>query len=706
MPAPKYDFTWFAKNKSIFTVVQLETVIKDSRNAYYTGESLMDDDLFDRLVDILEELDPNNKLVSSVEYEVLSKNKVTLPVWLGSMNKYKDDKSINSWLNKYKGNSSGDYLVTNKLDGLTCLLIINAKEGSIDIRMSKGKGNEGEDISAIVKHINNIPVDAIKKKVATLQYKTQILLLRGELVMSKVNFEKNFDKQKTDARNIISGALGAKTQTKAVITKLKMIDFVCFEVIDPNGMSPREQLQFALNYGFKVVPNAMIPKSKVNTVELSKYLMAQKDLYEYKIDGLVIYDDKVHIRPNIGNPKHAFAFKSRMSEDCAEVIVNSVEWQMSKDKYLSPLVHFNGVYLGGALISKATGKHAKFIEDNKIGPGAKIVIVRSGEVIPDIIEIIKPAKKTQMPDCKYEWDKTHTQVFAIDLTSSQSRDHDIKLFEHFFKKLEIKGVSKGILTKIYDQGFTKLKDVIHITINDLLTVPTIKQKSAQKIYDAIYLRMQDISCLDLMVASNVFQRGFGSRKLELILDNLPNIENDDKYVPTMTEMTGIKGIGKVAADQFLDNLLSYRQFKKNNNIKCTTSDDDNNDNNNDNDNDNDNDKQLIDLNNINVGNSSSNNNNGKKTITIVNGKMNKMMAKSIQSQKLLGQVVVFSGVRSKDLEKKITSMSGKVVGTISGKTTVLIIKDKENLTGKVQKAESQGVKIMTIDEFQKDFNIL
>ena len=94
------------------------------------------------------------------------------------------------------------------------------------------------------------------------------------------------------------------------------------------------------------------------------------------------------------NPDHAFAFKMVLSDQVAEAKVVHIEWNPSKDGYLKPRVQIEPVELGGVTITYATGKNASFIEKNKIGIGAIIELVRSGDVIPDIKKVVVPAKKS------------------------------------------------------------------------------------------------------------------------------------------------------------------------------------------------------------------------------------------------------------------------------------------------------------------------
>ena len=114
-----------------------------------------------------------------------------------------------------------------------------------------------------------------------------------------------------------------------------------------------------------------------------------------EIDGIIVSDDKVYPRLS-GNPKHSFAFKMVLSDQIAESHVVDVIWTPSKDGYLKPRVQIMPIQLGGVTITYTTGFNAAFIESNKIGIGAIIMLVRSGDVIPYIKSVTTPAEKPKI----------------------------------------------------------------------------------------------------------------------------------------------------------------------------------------------------------------------------------------------------------------------------------------------------------------------
>ena len=177
-------------------------------------------------------------------------------------------------------------------------------------------------------------------------------------------------------------------------------------------MKPSEQLKFLDTLW--TTPNtpqtvAYEVKDEISNELLSKLLLDWRKAYKYEIDGVIVVNDKIYPRPT-KNPEYAFAFKMVISDQVVEAKVVDVLWAPSKDGYLKPRVQIEPVTLGGAKIEFATGFNARFIVDHKIGIGAVVSVIRSGEVIPHILSVIVPAEKPLMPLVPYKWNDTHVDI--------------------------------------------------------------------------------------------------------------------------------------------------------------------------------------------------------------------------------------------------------------------------------------------------------
>jgi NAD-dependent DNA ligase len=605
----------------------LVKILKDADDAYHNkGEVIMTDEQYDLIKDHLRKIAPKNPYFKSVGFKPPEKMKIKLPYYLGSQNKikYGNIKELDNWFSKF--NNPYEYVISEKLDGISCLFI---NDNGIKI-FTRGDGTYGTDIS-FIKDIIKFP-----KKIP------QGFACRGELLLSK----KNWDLLKdigANARNVVAGIINSKTINIKVLEK---IDYVVYDVFNKR-MKNEDALKLAKKLKFKIAKYKVI-KSLLTNEKLFEFLKSFKNNSDYEIDGIVITHNKPYEIKVGDNPPYSFAFKSNELLDVAEVIVNNVEWNISKDRYMKPIVQFNPVKLNGVIIKQATGFNADFIEKNKIGIGSIIKIQRSGEVIPHIISIIKKADNgiPMMPDIPYKWNKTHIDIIAE--LEDKNRDVDIKNFMFFMKSLKIKGVSEGILTKLYDNGFDSLKKIIYITKENVLEIDGFKDKSASNLIEALG-EIKNKNCNEIMIASNIIGRGLGGKKLELILKTYPDIcQNKKKGLEIKIEdLMKINGMGELTSQLFKDNLNKFYDFYED-----------------------------------------------------LGFKLKKINIEIIENNGIFKNVYfVFTGFRSDELEKFIKDNGGDVEKNITSKTNYLIMKDRNKITSKIEKAIEKGVKIISKDDF-------
>ena len=292
---------------------------------------------------------------------------------------------------------------------------------------------------------------------------------------------------------------------------------------------------------------------------LSETLLDWRKSYEYEIDGVIVIDDKVHPRAS-GNPDYAFAFKMVISDQIAEAKVVDVIWNASKDGYLKPRVRIEPIRLGGVTIEYATGFNGKFIEENKIGIGAVIEIIRSGDVIPYIKEVTQPAEKGKMPDVPYKWSDKHVDIML------ENKDEDVTVKEKnitaFFVELEVDGLSSGNVKRIMKAGFDSIPKILLMTKADYENkVEGFKGKMAEKIYNGIKEKVASANLLTVMKASNMLGRGLGERKLRPILERYPTILTSKEAPDEKIKMLrAIDGIGPENAKSFVANIPAFLAF--------------------------------------------------------------------------------------------------------------------------------------------------
>ena len=432
----------------------LMSIKKTLDDKYYNeGLQLVSDEYYDLIKEALGDLDTVGAKLREGD------NKTKLPFWLGSMDKIKQDEDtkIDSWKSKNVVSlpNHHNYIVSSKLDGVSCLAIFSLT----DIKLyTRGDGITGSDISHLSKFIKSIP-----KK---LKIPEEGLAVRGELIIPEKIFKKKYADKYENPRNMIAGLIGSKTSREG----LTDIHFVVYEIVakDVEMPSPEKQLKTLDMIGFEVVKYQI--QNDISSEILTEILARLKQESDYELDGIIVQSNTKYTRNTSKNPKYAFAFK--IQGETADTTVISVEWKVSQWGALKPVVIINPVKLSGVTISKATGYNGKFIIDNVIGPGAVVTIIRSGDVIPKIINIVKPAKsgKPQLPEIPYKWTETKVDLLVDSSKQDSEALQDInnemcvKRINRFFEKLDIKEIGQARIQKLYENGIDTIIKIISSTI--------------------------------------------------------------------------------------------------------------------------------------------------------------------------------------------------------------------------------------------------
>ena len=616
---------------------ELSDLVLYFNNQYFVkGKSSISDELFDIIKDKLRKLNKNNPALKQVGALVAdNKKKVKLPVYMGSMNKIKgDQKAIDTFRDKH---DSDMFIVSDKLDGVSALYHVD-EEGKQHL-YSRGDGLIGQDITHLVTFLpNSFPSKPVKNT-----------MVRGELIISKANFEKIKDLG-AKGRNTVAGIVNAKVPNTKI---LKLVEFRTYSLIQPEGFSVKDQFSELVKRGFLIANNTSITRNDMTLEILSSILIDRRSQSPFEIDGIIVSDNKFHSVVESQNPTYAFAFKSILTMETAEVLVSNVEWNLSKDGYFKPVVQINPVRLNGVLIKRATGFNGDFIESNGIGPGAKIIITRSGDVIPYITKVLTRAEGgPQMPTEKYQWNDTHKEIMVV----GESEKVDLKVIVNFFDKLDIKGMSEKSVEKIYNSGFRSIKSILNAQTSDFEKVAGLLNKS--KLYDMIHDRIKAVDCITLMKASNAFGHGFGERRITMIYKDFPNMM---KTAPTMEELVQVDGISDITASAFLKGLEQFHEFLKLTKLPCK------------------------------LGSSNT-------KATKENNKVNE------NAEKFKDQVIVFSGFRNGDWEVLIKEGGGTVGSSVTKNTTMIVVKDISATTKKIEDAKAKGIHIVSMQNFQNILN--
>jgi NAD-dependent DNA ligase len=604
---------------------QLSSMIVKANDMYYNTQNAQEgvsDAQYDIIKEYIERKFPANAAIKQVGAPVV-KNKVVLPYEMPSMDKIKPESgALAVWTAKYKG----PYILSAKLDGVSGLYTC---EGDTPKLYTRGDGKVGQDVSHLTR-VLSLPC-------------IPDLVVRGEFILRKSVFDTKYKGTFATARNLVAGIVNAKT----IDDKTRDLDFVVYEVIKP-VVKPSKQMETLLAHGFNTVWHQSTTSLTNNA--LSTILQDTRAKYEYETDGIIVANDAVYPRGK-GNPEHAFAFKMAISDQMAEAKVVDVLWEVSQDGYFKPRIRIEPVNIAGVNIEYTTGFNGKFIEENGIGVGAVVRIIRSGDVIPYVREVIAPAAKAKMPDVPYVWTTTRVDI----MVENAAEDPGVKRKNviGFFLELDIKGLGESNLKKMVEAGHDTVAKILGLQLADLEKVFG-KGKTGPALYEGIRNRIADASLAELMTASNMFGRGIGRKSVDALLKDHPEFLTSTENKAWKLEALAKVGVKK-NGEQFYDAIVPFRRFLE----EC-----------------------------------------GLAYKLTADVKSDEVVSPVDTKNPLYNKSVVMTKVRDAAIIDFLKRVGATLDDTMKTTTFVLIVKDKGDVSSKTKYAEARGIPIMTVEEFK------
>ena len=644
---------------AILSVEELTHMLTEAINNYYASEfkenTLLTDNSYDILRDYILTKDPTNKIALEQHTHVkLDNTKVKLPYEMWSMDKIKPDTSA---LDKFKQSYKGPYVISAKLDGVSALYSTEKEQANL---YTRGDGKYGHLINHLIPYLK-LPTE-------------KNITLRGELMIKEELFKLKYKGQFSNSRNFISGLVNRKTLTQLEEQILEDIDFVTYEVLMPQNLTPSQQYNKALELNTISVLNIQdINAEQLTNDYLSSKLLEYRTNYVYTIDGIICIDDNVYPRLS-KNPEHAFAFKMVLTDQEIEAKVVDVLWTVSSNGLIKPRVQFEPVTIGGVSITYATGFNAKFIKDNNIGLGALVKLIRSGDVIPYIAEVLVPAEAPLMPNSteyEYIWNATNIDIILVN-NKTDPRVIE-KTIIKFFKDLEIDGLGDKNVKKIIASGANTIEQIINMSIEDLEKVEGFKQKMASKIHSSIKIQVKNASLAQLASASNIFGQGIAEKTINTILEAQPTILTSElSDEEKVAQITAIKGFANKTAKQFVKSIPEFKLFIEK--IRPNELKEENEE------------KELKEEN-----------------------EEKELKEENQQSNTLKNTVIVLSDFdksvyKKKDLTNELLKLGAKVESVITKETNILVVGNILKQTTKIAKAKKNStIEIIQLDNFLEKY---
>ena len=527
-------------------IQELLNKIKTANEAYRVGKPIMSDSQYDILVDELKELDPHNDIFTQVGHTITDESrKRKLPIEMASMNKVKTMDEISDWCRLKGINISQNVVITPKYDGLS--LCVNELT---DEAWTRGDGTYGqksdEHYKLIGNHLENLPQPWPKAGGFQFTY--------GEVMMPKKVFVDKYSVDYANPRNLVGGLLNSKEVTNP----LKDTVYIKYGAVTQSEFegqyNTKSDLLKSLNDGqeikvhFKVIPI----KDLTHEILFDLFKSWSQD---FEIDGLIVEVDSLQTQDQLGretssnNPVWARAYKSPDFEQVAETTIIGISWNISKQGFLKPTLHVDPVKLDGVTISNVTGNNARFVKDLGLGTGAKVLIKRSGMVIPIIYDVVEKVN-FQMPNVpNIDWNENGVELMTLDETDEQRFKQTVS----FFEILEVDNVGEGVVKQLWEAGFDSVKAILELTPDKLSKLEGFGKRKAMIVYNSIQSKTKDIQLSKLQHATGLF-KGLGSKKLAL----LEHFETK----PTLDQVISIEGFAETSAESYLDSYDKFFTFVK------------------------------------------------------------------------------------------------------------------------------------------------
>jgi len=606
---------------------------KADKEYFNLSTPIMNDKTYDILKEMIMNKDPDNKYLQNVGAKVVGKSTIKLPFIAGSMSK-PTSKTIDKFIVQFKKSYPGPYICSQKIDGMSAIHLCQENQLS-----TKGDGRTGTDISKLMEHLLDVEVD-------DLEY------VRGEIVMNDDVFQNKYSEEFSNGRNLINSFANSKKSLN--LNAVKDSNYIAYEIIKP-WMPFDKQFKTLKKHGYKVVKYEILDDfDKDMLLELYRKYTSEAD---YECDGIIISQNAPKERDNSEFPKYSFAFKSLDDLETKDVAITKIKWQVSKDGYCKPVIIYDPIEIGGVINQRATAFNAKFIFDNKLGPGSIIRIVRSGNVIPYIKEVIKGSRKAEMPSFKYEWNLSGVDIIA----SEYSEEQKINELYRFCSDAKIEGLAKGKLKKLIDAKIDSIEKILTVTENDLKKVEGFKMKSVQNLLLAINTAIGNLTLTTIMVASNIFGHGFGPKLIGTIIKNYPDIifryiESTDEQLYEL--ISNLDGFAEERTLGFINGMPSFLTFLSH--IPDAIQD-----------------KLLYNI---------------EEEVK--------------ESNKFKDKSFVFSGIRDKEIKEYIEANGGSVKSKTSSKTYMVITTEESRNLGtndNIKTAIENECLIYTVEEFRKKY---
>ena len=628
-----FDTTYLnLKSGKTVTKDNFESFLKEASDFYHTHEGLISDDEFDYFKQVFIDTYKYNPVEVGTKKGLKGFSKVRHEIPMGSLEEFditkNIDEEIQKWIKKYAVEDL--YCVSEKLDGIS--VSCSFEKGKLIQALTRGDGNEGDDITRNVLKMN-------KGRLAQLPY-SFTGFLRGEIVLHKSTRKEYFP----DFANERNGAGGLTKRLDG--EGCDKLNVYCYKVYtkERTFATETEILNFIKNDLDTPTPRFYQIALKTLMALHKRYETEVREKLDYLLDGLVVNIDNVEqqnkILENVLLPEYARKFK--FVSEMAETELLQVRPQVGRTGAITPLAILEPVICGGTLISKATLHNYDEIERLGVEAGDIVMVVRSKDVIPKIVKVVRKNDYSQKiippkecPECGSKVEKEDTIYYCKnDFCGARLS----KALLHWLNILNIKSIGDKLIDALIDCGKLKsIPDFYRLQLEDIYTLERQGEKNATKVLREINDK-KEITIAELLAGLNI--RNLSVKRAEMLEDNFGSLEN----------IINLKTKDIMALEGFEETLATFITTG----LKAK--------------------KPLIE--------------------EILKYVKIKTRAEGV----LTGKIFCFSGFRDPKIEDQIVFKGGRVSESFSKKINYLIVKNKDTTTSKIKKAKEYGTIVLDLND--------
>ena len=440
------------------------------------------------------------------------------------------------------------YICELKIDGLS--ISLTYEQGIFVAGATRGDGSIGENITENLKRVKDIPLSLPEKIDITV---------RGECYMPRASFDQvnqsrqeNGEPEFANPRNAAAGTL--RQLDTAVVSKRNLATFLYQEASPSTRDSQEKVLKHLEQLGFVVNQRRLLAHSMDEVWAFIQEIGRERDQLPYDIDGVVIKVNDLAGQEQLGftvkAPKWAVAYKFPAEEKEAKLL--SVDWTVGRTGVVTPTANLTPVQLAGTTVSRATLHNVDYIAEKDIRKDDTVIVYKAGDIIPAVLRVVESKRvseerldiPTNCPSCDSKLLHFEDEV-ALRCINPRCPAQIKEGLTHFASRdaMNISGLGPSIVEKLFAADLVKdVSDIYRLTVEDLLLLDGVKEKSAQKLYQAIQASKEN-SAEKLLFGLGI--RHVGSKASQLLLQNFHSIESLAQANPE--EIASIESLGSVIA---------------------------------------------------------------------------------------------------------------------------------------------------------------